>query len=235
MTEPDDDPVTLAKVIDLGQARARRDEAAKQAEDARQAEAAQNHRATHPDVDHARLAAESRRQRENTAQKRRRLVERTARNRAAAATQRIQHRVADRLARIEAELDAEIARLRLAYAQQRRRGAEGLWIWPTVAASILALVVGLAYFAGTQRTYAASAAVAPLRVAAKQVSRPTVRSGGATGRTGAGPQRSPSVPSSGGSTSGTPYRPALPASGPGCGGTPYKSMSAASASIGGTP
>lgn len=214
MSKPDDEPVTLAKVIDLGQARARREEAARHEE-------AENSRATQQDFERARLDADMRKQRELTAQKRRRLLERTARNRAAAATQRIQHRVADRLARIEAELEAEIARLRLAYAQRRRRVGDGLWMWPTVAASILALVVGLAYFAGTQRTYAASAAVAPLRVAAKQVTKRPIKSGGPTGGTDAGPQRSPSESSWGGSTSGTPYSPAFisPASGS-TGGTP---------------
>lgn len=237
MRKPDDAPRMLAKVIDFEQARARR----RLAQHVAQANAKQAEPGPGPKVDPEcpPLEADLRQQWERTVQKRRHLQERTAKKRAAASRQRIQLRVGDRLARIEAELEAEIARLRLAYAERRRAAGGGIWMWPTMAASLLALVAGLAYFAGTQQTFAASATAVPQRVATKHTkNRSTRRSDNqrAPRRVAMSPaQRSPSGSCSGGSTSGTPYKPALPASGAGCGGTPYRSMSPASGSTGGTP
>jgi IS5 family transposase len=148
MSKPDDDLVTIAKVIDLDRARGRREEAVRLAEEV---EVSPDKGA---DVERARVEADRVGQRDRTARKRRRLQERTACQRAAASSYRIQVRVADRLARIEAELEAEIARLRLAYVQGRNHAIGGLWMWPTVAVSLLVLVAGLAYFAGTQQTIA---------------------------------------------------------------------------------
>ncbi len=223
MRNPDDPPVMLAKVIDFEQARARREKASPEQEDS-------------PDLRAAgriRELAALKRSRERTAQKRRRLLERTARKRSAAATQRIQLRVADRLATIEAELEAEIARLRLAYAQRRRRAGGGIWMWPTVALSLLALVASMAYFAGTQRTYVTSAAVSPPRVAATHVEK---RPGRARIHPPAAmkfrAQRTvPSCPGAR-SPSGAAQR---SASGSACGGTPHGAMSPTTGFKGGIP
>ena len=171
MRKPDDAPKTLAKVLDFEQARARRVETHGPQSVGGALMVVQ------PEPDRARMEANFRRQRERTAEERRRLQERTAQKRAAASKQRIQVRVADRLARIEAELEAEIARLRLAYAERRRASRGGFWMWPTVALSVLALVAGLAYFAGIQQLYAASAVAVPQRVAAKQITKRSVRAG----------------------------------------------------------
>ncbi len=163
MRKPDDDPVILAKVIDLEQARVRRDEGGRSCEDS------SGQPASEPDPELIRVQGDRMRQMERTARKRRRLLERTAGQRAAASRYRIQVRVADRLARIEAELEAEIARLRLAYAQGRSNARSDLWMWPTAAASLLILVAGLAYFAGTQQPHALPVGVVSSPIASKPV------------------------------------------------------------------
>ncbi len=207
MSKSDDDPVTFAKVIDIDQARGRRDETARLMEPPKAPPT------TLRGGDYSRVEANRLRQIERTARKRRRLQERTAGLRAAASSHRIQVRVADRLARIEAELEAEIARLRLAYAQGRNHASTSLWMWPAMATFLLVLVAGFAYFAGTQQTTLASAAVASPWVASKPLDRqPRAHRGPIPPRTTSGRALESASPASDPTGGKSPSRPMSPAS-----------------------